>query len=83
VGTFDGGGRVIGQSRLAVVDLITGDPPLTSEDGQIGVALNGGIYNFPGLRRDLEQSGHRFTGQGDTEVLAHLADSLEPVELAG
>jgi asparagine synthase (glutamine-hydrolysing) len=81
-GTYDGGPCVIGQTRLAVVDLITGDPPLTSEDGDIGVALNGEIYDFATLRRELLSSGHRFSSQGDTEVIAHLAEDLEPPALA-
>lgn len=73
---------VIGQTRLAVIDLVTGDPPITNEDGTVGVALNGEIYNFESLRGELRQEGHRLATSGDTEVIAHLAERLEPTALA-
>ena len=47
--TADAGGAV-GQTRLAVIDLATGDPPITGEDGSVGAVLNGEIYNFRALR---------------------------------
>ncbi len=71
----------IGQTRLAIIDLVTGDPPITNEDGSVGVALNGEIYNFRLLREGLQSSGHELSTTGDTEVIAHLAEDLEPVEL--
>lgn len=81
-GSFDGGRAVIGQNRLSIIDLVTGDPPMTSEDGAIGAVLNGEIYNFKVIRQELAAAGHRFTSEGDTEVLAHLAEIHRPVELA-
>ena len=72
----------IGQTRLAIIDLETGDPPIANEDGRIGVAFNGEIYNFKQLRRDLVGRGHMFSTRGDTEVLAHLAEELHPSDLA-
>ena len=81
-GVFSGDGGAVGQTRLAIIDLVTGDPPITSEDGAVGAALNGEIYNFGELRSELERSGHRLASTGDTEVLAHLAEGLDAVELA-
>jgi asparagine synthase (glutamine-hydrolysing) len=72
----------IGQTRLAVIDLRTGDPPILNEDGSIAVALNGEIYNFQALRDQLRRRGHLLSTQGDTEVLAHLAEDHEATELA-
>jgi asparagine synthase (glutamine-hydrolysing) len=72
----------VGQTRLAIIDLITGDPPISTPDGAVGVALNGEIYNFGQLRDELIAAGHAFTTHGDTEVIAHLAEDLEPIELA-
>jgi asparagine synthase (glutamine-hydrolysing) len=72
----------VGQTRLAIIDLVTGDPPITNEDGTVAAVLNGEIYNFRQLRDQLGRSGHRFGSQGDTEVLAHLAEDLSPPELA-
>lgn len=82
-GVFAASGGVIGQTRLAVIDLVTGDPPVSDESGLRGAVLNGEIYNYRSLRRELLEAGHRLASHGDTEVLAHLAENLEPVELAG
>jgi asparagine synthase (glutamine-hydrolysing) len=73
---------VIAQSRLAVIDLVTGDPPITNEDGTIGVVLNGEIYNYRSLAAELAARGRRFATRCDTEVIAHLAEDCEPVALA-
>ncbi len=81
-GSFTGTRAVIGQTRLSIIDLDTGDPPISNASGTIGVALNGEIYNFTELRRSLEQAGHTFRTSGDTEVLAHLSEDLGPLELA-
>jgi asparagine synthase (glutamine-hydrolysing) len=71
----------IGQNRLAIIDLVTGDPPITNEDGSVAVVLNGEIYNFRDRRAELERDGHRLNSSGDTEVIAHLAEQLDPVSL--
>jgi asparagine synthase (glutamine-hydrolysing) len=81
-GVFVAGAGEIGQTRLAVIDLATGDPPMTSENGDVGAVLNGEIYNFRRLREDLIRAGHSFKSRGDTEVIAHLAEQTGPVELA-
>ena len=81
-GHFPGRGGLIGQNRLAIIDLVTGDPPLTNEDRSVAAVLNGEIYNFGELRKELERAGHELRSRGDTEVLAHLAEDLAPVELA-
>ena len=58
--------------RLAIIDLVTGDQPISNEDGRITVVQNGELYNYRELRLELERAGHRFSTSGDTEVLAHL-----------
>jgi asparagine synthase (glutamine-hydrolysing) len=62
----------LGIQRLRVIDLETGDQPIYNEDRSVAVVLNGEIYNYLELRRDLRRSGHRFVTDGDTEVIAHL-----------
>ncbi len=74
-------GAAIGQSRLAVIDLQTGDPPITGEDDVVGVALNGEIYNYLSLRAELAERGHDLKTRGDTEVIAHLIEDCEPAEV--
>jgi asparagine synthase (glutamine-hydrolysing) len=78
-GVLVSGRAAIGQNRLAVIDLTTGDPPITTEDGRVGVVLNGEIYNYRKIRDRLQRDGHRLSTHGDTEVIAHLTEDL-PVE---
>src|SRR4051812_48198095 len=72
-GSFAGSGAVIAQTRLAIIALVRGAPPITNEDGSVAVVQNGEIYNFEPLRSELEAAGHEFRSHGDTEVIAHLA----------
>ena len=81
-GVHSSGRGAIGQTRLAVIDLVTGDPPIANEDASIGVALNGEIYNFRQLRAELAGRGHQLATTGDTEVIAHLAEELDAPALA-
>lgn len=56
--------------RLKIIDLSeTGRQPMSDEQGTAWVCFNGEIYNFPELRRELEQLGQRFRGRSDTEVI--------------
>jgi len=82
VGWFIKSNAAIGQARLSIIDLVTGDPPITNEDGTIGVALNGEIYNYRELSAALQEGGHRFSTHCDTEVIAHLAEDRDPLALA-
>ena len=68
----------LGIQRLRVIDLVTGDQPVYNEDRSVTVVLNGEIYNFRELRQRLRGSGHRFTTDGDTEVIVHLYEELGP-----
>ena len=61
----------LGIRRLAIIDLQTGDQPIHNEDKKIWIVLNGEIYNFLELRKDLEKK-HNFYTKSDTEVIVHL-----------
>ena len=67
---MDGAG--IGMRRLSIIDLAGGHQPIHNEDETIWVVFNGEIYNFPDLRTELEDRGHRFYTNTDTEVIVHL-----------
>jgi asparagine synthase (glutamine-hydrolysing) len=62
----------LGIQRLRVIDLDTGDQPIYNEDRSVVVVLNGEIYNYRELRRDLQARGHTFSTRGDTETIVHL-----------
>ncbi|MEZ6194480.1 MAG: asparagine synthase (glutamine-hydrolyzing) [Planctomycetota bacterium] len=72
VATFDA--AVLGHARLAIIDLDTGDQPQGNADDSVVVVVNGEIYNYVELRRDLEARGHRFRTRSDIEVIPHLYD---------
>ena len=77
-GTHVDGSVGIAARRLSIIDLETGDQPLSNEDGTITVVQNGEIYNFQALRDRLRSQGHTFRTKGDTEVHAHLYEELGP-----
>ncbi len=62
----------LGHVRLSIIDVATGQQPMSNEDGRIHIVFNGEIYNYRDLRGPLEARGHVFRTQSDTEVLVHL-----------
>lgn len=62
----------LGNRRLRVIDLATGDQPVANEDGTIVAVFNGELYNFRRLREELQGQGHRLDGTGDTPTIPHL-----------
>lgn len=70
-GFYVAGGVGLGHRRLSIIDLATGDQPLSNEDGTVWVVFNGEIYNFAEIRTRLIHQGHRFRTHSDTEVIVH------------
>ncbi len=64
-------GVALGFRRLSIIDLSTGNQPLSNEDGSVWVVFNGEIYNYVELREELLAKGHRFATHSDTEVIVH------------
>ena len=65
-------GAALGMRRLAIVDLATGQQPISNETGDIHIVANGEVYNFLELRHELERRGHRFkTRSSDIESMLH------------
>jgi asparagine synthase (glutamine-hydrolysing) len=57
--------------RLSIVDLKSGQQPLSNEDGSIWVVFNGEIYNHASVRKELEHHGHNYRTRSDTETIVH------------
>src|SRR5215471_18469280 len=70
-GVLVGPGIALGMRRLSIIDVSTGHQPIHNEDQSVSIVFNGEIYNFPELRAELEQAGHRFYTNTDTEVIVH------------
>ncbi len=59
----------LGHNRLSIIDLSrAGRQPMASKDGNLMIALNGEIYNYRELRRELAGE-YIFKSKTDTEVL--------------
>jgi len=71
-GYFIEPGVGLGFRRLSIIDLHSGDQPMSNEDGSVTVVCNGEIYNYQALRRRLQASGHQFRSLSDVEVIVHL-----------
>jgi len=66
----------LGHARLSIIDLsASGHQPIHNEDKTVWITFNGEIFNYPELRHDLLDKGHRFYTQTDTEVLVHLYEA--------
>ena len=72
-GTYAAGPCALVHTRLAIVDLHTGDQPFTAhtkEGGEVALVANGEIYNNPELRAKM--TGVAFKTQSDCEPPLHL-----------
>src|SRR5216117_2467025 len=64
-GAWTEGQTALGMTRLAIIDLVTGRQPMTDASGSVVIVFNGEIYNFRGLRAELE-AGAAGSGRGAT-----------------
>lgn len=71
-GTYVGHGIGFAHARLSIIDLSTGQQPMSNEDDSLWIVFNGEIFNYIELRNDLISRGHRFRTRSDTEVILHL-----------
>lgn len=71
-GFWQGAHMQLAFCRLAIVDISAGHQPITNEDGSIWLVFNGEIYNYQQLRVELQNQGHHFTTNSDSEMIVHL-----------
>lgn len=70
-GTYCDEAVALGFRRLSIIDLDHGSQPMFNESGDVAVVFNGEIYNHKDLRAELQEKGHIFANNADTEVLIH------------
>jgi asparagine synthase (glutamine-hydrolysing) len=68
---FEDGKVGLGIDRLSIIDVEGGRQPIHNEDGTVWVVFNGEIYNYLELKVELQELGHRFYTNADTETLVH------------
>jgi asparagine synthase (glutamine-hydrolysing) len=56
--------------RLSIIDLVSGQQPMTN--GPVSIVFNGEIYNYIELKDALKRNGHSFQTTSDTEVILHM-----------
>lgn len=77
-GYYLNGPTGLGHRRLSIIDLATGQQPMTNEDASLWLVYNGELYNFPELRQRLQQAGHEFRTRSDSEVIVHAYEEYGP-----
>ena len=70
-GIYCGDKAILAHERLSIVDPQSGNQPLYSKDRKHILAVNGEIYNFPELRKQME-SNYEFQTHSDCEVILSL-----------
>src|SRR5438094_10453439 len=71
-GFFVEGNVGLAMRRLSIIDIRTGQQPISNEDESLWIVYNGEIYNHRDLRSKLEARGHRYRTKSDTETIVHL-----------
>jgi asparagine synthase (glutamine-hydrolysing) len=65
----------LAHARLSIIDLSTGQQPLSNENDDLWIVFNGEIFNYLELRAELEATGHKFRTRSDTEVIVHAFEA--------
>src|SRR5437763_993329 len=68
----------LGHARLSIIDPVAGKQPMANAGRTIIAVLNGEIFNYIELRRELLAGGRRFRTDSDTEVLLALYEEMGP-----
>jgi asparagine synthase (glutamine-hydrolysing) len=77
-GIFLGQNIALGNVRLSIIDLATGQQPISDKDGIFWIVFNGEVFNYIELKEELVARGHKFQTTCDTEVVLHLYMEFGP-----
>ncbi len=75
-GFYINGSVGLAMRRLAIIDLKSGQQPIHNQDRTSWIVFNGEIYNYLELREKLENLGHTFYTNSDTEAIVHAYDEF-------
>ena len=70
-GIFSNENAIMAHERLAIVDPISGNQPLFSENNDAVLAINGEIYNHLDLKKDFKDK-YKFKTDSDCEIILAL-----------
>jgi asparagine synthase (glutamine-hydrolysing) len=62
----------IGSVRLSIIDLSSGQQPMSDINERYWIVYNGEVFNYLELRVELEKKGIRFKTNSDTEVVIQM-----------
>lgn len=62
----------LAHARLSIIDLATGDQPISNETQRLHMVVNGEFYGYEKIRRELQRKGHQLRTQTDSEIALHL-----------
>ena len=68
----------LAHARLSIIDIASGQQPMSSPDGSHWIVFNGEIFNYIELRDELSVCGHNFETSSDTEVILHAYEEYGP-----
>jgi asparagine synthase (glutamine-hydrolysing) len=71
-GIYTGNGIGLGSVRLSIIDLASGQQPISDESGDHWIVFNGEIFNYVELREELVSQGIRLKTRSDTEVVVQM-----------
>tara|TARA_R110002073_G_scaffold234063_1_gene395356 strand:+ start:638 stop:2467 length:1830 start_codon:yes stop_codon:yes gene_type:complete len=77
-GLYVDDGVGLGHRRLSIIDLKSGQQPMSSASEDVTIVYNGEIYNFVELRAELEGLGYSFRTRCDTEVILYAYHAWGP-----
>ncbi|WP_065187542.1 asparagine synthase (glutamine-hydrolyzing) [Shewanella woodyi] len=66
------GRAALGHARLSIIGLDNGLQPISADNGQLQIVVNGEFYEFEKIRSELQAKGYQFSTNSDSEIALHL-----------